>query len=79
MTGLFTYGIWLSLVLSHASVNCPELLSVSSFGVLLVEGLSSLNDVWSDWCLEYGGKRVSRPTGGTIMRSNGDRRTCRHR
>lgn len=78
MTGLFTYSIWLSLVLSHPSVNCSELLLVSSFGVLLVEELSSLNDVWSDWCLEYGGKRMSRPTGGTIMRSNGDRRTRRH-
>ena len=78
MAGLFTYGIWLSLVLSHASVDCSKLLSVTSFGVLLVEGLSSLNDVWSDWCLEYGRKRVSRPTGGTIVRSNGDGRTCRH-
>ena len=34
MTGFLAYSIWLSLVLSHASVHCPELSSISSFGVL---------------------------------------------
>ena len=79
MTGLFAHGIWLSLVLSHASVYCSKLLSVPSFGIPLTRGKDLLNDIWSDWCLEHGGQWMSRSTGGTIMRGNGDRRTCRHR
>ena len=78
MPGLFAYSIRLSLVLGHASVYSPKLSSVSSFSVPSIEEKASLNDVWSNWCLEYGGQRVSRPTGRAIRRCNGDCRTCRH-
>ena len=79
MTGLFTHGIWLSLILSHASVYCSKLPSVPYSGMRLTEGKDLLNDIWADWCLENGRQWMSRPAGSTIMRSNGDRRTCRHR
>ena len=79
MTSLFAHGVWLSLVFSHPSVYCSNLPSVPPFGVPLMEGRDLLNNIWSNRCLEYGGQRMSGPTGGTIMRGNGDRRTCRHR
>ena len=79
MTGLFAHGIWLSLVLSHASVYSSKLLLMPSLSMPLTDGKDLLNDIWSDWCLEHGGQWMSRPGGGTIVRSNGDRRTCRHR
>ena len=37
-----------------------------------------LHNVWSDWCFEYCGQRVSRPAGSAIRRGYCDGRACSH-
>ena len=77
MTRLLAHSIRLPLVLRHASVNRPTIMSVHLF-LLDCLGMSILHNVRADWRLEDGGQRVRVLAGLSIAPVDGDGRSARH-